>query len=78
MLCVCQGNSFTGMFVELAGQGFLWVTQGVMILTSSLKSALIAGHFVNLFGAYQVAWREDPYMGGKWKGGEVSRRRIKS
>lgn len=42
MLCVCQGNSFTGMFVELAGWGFLWVTQGVMILTSLLKSALIA------------------------------------
>lgn len=52
-LSVCQGNSFTGMLVKLAGSGFLWVTQGVMkdfIFAPSLTSALMARLFLNLFG----------------------------
>lgn len=65
MLSVCQGNSFTGMFVKLAGWCFLWVTQGVrknFIFTSLLKSALIACLFVSLFGYYQIAAIEDQWV----------------
>lgn len=72
MLSVCQGNSFTGMFVKLAGRCFLWVTQGVMknfIFTSLLKSALMACLFVNLFGYYQMTSMDDQSVRFKLEGG---------